>query len=116
MPELLTSGDLPEGFEYPHAFVRVVELGLLNLEPWLILEGSLFRMRLDGLRQRYPSRNLIPFAMRKDNDDIACWDLNAGNVVVIHDFATAGHEQRSSFTDFYAWLRAALQDLIEFET
>jgi hypothetical protein len=115
MPELLTIDDLPDGFEYPRAFVKVVELGLTNLEPWLILEGSLLRMRFDGLRKRYASRTLIPFAMRRDNDDVACWDLDIGKVAVIHDFATPGHEQRSYYAGFSDWLRTAVEDLIEFE-
>lgn len=36
MADLLTTDDLPDGFTYPPQFVRVVELGLTNLEPWRI--------------------------------------------------------------------------------
>lgn len=43
MAELLSLEDLPEGFDYPSEFIRVVELGMVNLEPWWILEGDLLR-------------------------------------------------------------------------
>jgi hypothetical protein len=43
---------------------------------------------------------------------VACWDLDQGNVTVIHDFASPGWEQRGVFPDFNAWLRQAIEDLI----
>ena len=115
MADLLTTDDLPDGFIYPLQFVRVVELGLTNLEPWQIIDGDQLRNRLAGLRERYPQRSLVPFALRQDNDDVACWDTAAGNVVIVHDFASPGWEQCSEFHDFYGWLRKAVEDFIEFE-
>jgi hypothetical protein len=38
--ELLSAADLSGGFNYPYNFVRVVELGLTNLEVWHVLEGQ----------------------------------------------------------------------------
>ncbi|MGY3676572.1 hypothetical protein [Streptomyces sp. TE33382] len=113
MAELLTSADLPEGFEYPAEFIRVVELRLTNLEPWWIFDGGLLRRRAVGLRERYPERRLVPFARREDTDDVACWDLAQGDVAVIHDMASPGWEQRERFPDFNAWLRQAIEDFIE---
>jgi hypothetical protein len=116
MPDLLSIRDLPDGFSYPKAFIRVVELGLTNLEPWLILEGELLHERTNGLRKRYAARTLVPFAMRGDNDDIACWDIDRqGAVVIVHDFADPGWEQRAEFKQFYDWLRQAVEDLIDFD-
>jgi len=111
--DLLTSVDLLAGFDYPAEFIRVVELGLTDLEPWWIFAGDQLRQRAIGLRERYPARQLVPFARRQDNDDVACWDLDDGNVTVIHDFAAPGWEQRGTFVDFNAWLRQAIEDLIE---
>ena len=113
MADLLTSLDLPAGFDYPPEFIRVVELGLTDLEPWWIFDGDLLRDRALGLRERYPARQLVPFARRQDNDDVACWDLGHGDVVVIHDFASPGWEQRRVYLDFNAWLRQAIEDLIK---
>lgn len=115
MVDLLSTSDLPEGFEYPREFVRVVELGLTNLEPWWIIDGDRLWSRFVGLQERYLERSLVPFAIRQDNDDVACWDTSAGNVAIVHDFASPGYEQRSAFGDFYAWFRQAVEDLIEFE-
>jgi hypothetical protein len=114
MADLLSLLDLPEGFSYPPEFIRVVELGLINLEPWWIITGDLLRDRFAGLAMRYPDRTLVPFARRQDNDDVACWDARTGKLVVIHDFASPGSEARGEFPDFYAWLRQAVEDLIEF--
>lgn len=117
MAELLSVEDLPPGFWYPSSFIRVVELGLTNLEPWHVLEGSRLRERRQGLAKQFTARGLIPFAIRQDNDDVACWDLARGNemVVVIHDFSSPGWEDRAEYPDFYAWLRQAIEDLIDFE-
>jgi hypothetical protein len=113
MADILKSDELPKGFEYPHQFHRVVDLGLTNLEPWWIFDGQLLRERLAGLRRRYPDRNLVPFARREDNDDVACWDVSRRSVVVIHDFASSGNEQRLELPDFNAWFRMAVDDFLQ---
>lgn len=116
MLSLLSAADLPDGFSYPPQFVRVVELGLTDLEPWRIMQGDELGARIDGLRARYPSRLVVPFARRIDNDDVACWDLDrGGRVSIIHDFASPGWEQQGEFEDVYAWLRQAVEDLIEYD-
>jgi hypothetical protein len=115
MPELLSVRDLPERFDYPRLYIRVVELGLTALEPWWLLEGEALRRRLAGLRERYPERELVPFAARQDRDDVACWDGQPDHVVIIHDFASPGWESAREFEDFGAWLRQAVEDLIEFD-
>ncbi|WP_091518397.1 hypothetical protein [Microlunatus soli] len=117
MVTLLGPAELPGGFMYPPEFIRVVELGLTDLEPWRILEGEELAQRLDGLGERYPTRLLVPFARRIDNDDVGCWDLRRGDgrVSIIHDFASPGWEQQAEFDGFYAWLRQAVEDLIEYD-
>lgn len=40
MADLLSIDDFPEGFEYPPEFVRVVELGLTNIDPRWIIDGA----------------------------------------------------------------------------
>lgn len=117
MMEILSAEELPSGFQYPASFLRVLGLGLTNIEPWHMLEGARLRERWRGLGQRFPARALIPFAIRQDNDDVACWDLakEAGTIVVIQDFSPQGWEALAEHLDFYAWLRQAVEDLIEFE-
>ncbi len=116
MAQLLTVADLPDGFDYPAQFIRILELGLTDLEPWRVVEGEELAALHDGLGKRYPTRTLVPFARRIDNDDVACWDIDrSGRVVIVHDFASPGWEQQDEFDDFYAWLRQAVEDLIEYD-
>lgn len=115
--DLLSSAELPSGFQYPRQFEHIVELGLHDLEPWFLLQGKPLRDAKSGLADRYPSRLLVPFARRQDNDDIACWQApDAEQIYIIHDHASAGWEQRASYPAFYEWLRKAVDDLIEFDT
>lgn len=114
---LLGSEELPGGFEYPAAFLRLLNRGVVHLEPWFVLEGKLLRDRYRGLRERYPTKVLVPFARREDNDDVACWDPGRPNcIVVVHDFSSPGSEEREMFDSFYDWLRRALEDMIEFDS
>jgi hypothetical protein len=114
--DLLATDELPDGFQYPGAFLRLVGRGLLYFEPWFVLQGEQLRQRFRGLKDRYPDRILVPFARREDRDDVACWDQNLpGRVVIIHDFTEPGWEQREVLEDFYTWLRRAVEDMIEFD-
>jgi len=116
MTELLAIDDLPAGFNYPREFVRLVGLGLTNLEPWWIVGGEVLRQRHIGLHERYPARSLVPFAVRQDCDDVACWDVDRpGHVVLIHDYASAGAELEAEYDDFTTWFRAAIEDLLEWD-
>lgn len=115
MVHILTAAELPEGFRYPHQFLRTVELGLVNLEPWWMLHGDELRTRHAGLRARYPARTIVPFARRQDNDDVACFDVDTSKVVIVHDFAGTGWEHRAEFDDFYGWLRHAIDDFVAFD-
>ena len=116
MMSLLSAADLPAEFSYPSQFLRLVELGLTDLEPWCIMAGDELGSRFQGLRGRYPSRVVVPFARRIDNDDVACWDLDrGGRVSILHDFASPGWEQQAEFEDVYAWLRQVVEDLIEYD-
>jgi hypothetical protein len=113
---LLQESELPEGFTYPRALTRLVERQLTRLEPWWIFDASVARERMKGFTQRYPGKHLVPFAKREDNDDVACFDHESpGSVIVVHDFASDAWDRRRVFDDFYAWLRQAVNDMIEFD-
>lgn len=97
-------------------FLRLVESGITHLDPWWIFDRRFALEKLDGLKTRYPSRNLVPFARNQSNDDVACWERGAlPKVVVIHDYADPGWEQRATFDTFWDWFRSAVEDFIEFE-
>ena len=116
MIKLLNNQEKPDWFTYPSQFLRIVEQSLLYFDPWRILEGDELQKRFQGLKERYPTRDLTPFAKRDDSDDLACWDKEMPNkVVIVHDYAPSGSEQGKVLGDFWAWLRMALEDTISFE-
>lgn len=114
--EFLRSDELPAGFAYPRAFLRLVEGGIMRLDPWWIFDRRFALEKIAGLKSRYPQRDLIPFARNQGNDDVACWERDdASKVLIIHDYADTGWEQRAVFDTFWDWFRSAIEDFIEFE-
>lgn len=109
--ELLKSLNIEPSQEY----IRLCEFGLQGLEPWEWISCEDLEFRLNGLRERYPGRNLVPFAERQDRDDVACWDKDMpGLVVVIHDYSSKGLEQRARFASFREWMHQSLDDCMDF--
>lgn len=116
MTMLIPDDELPEGFSYPGGLRRLVERQLTHLQPWWVFDATLAVPLMKDIAQRYPGRRLIPFAKRGDTDDVACFVQDPrGAVVIIHDFASDAWERRRIFEDFYAWLRRAVEDMIEFD-
>lgn len=113
VPDVLDDAELPTGFRYPEEFLRVMRRGVSVLGAWWMLDGLLLRARHSGLRARFPDRSLVPFALRQDTNDIACWDVDAGNVAVVDDLAPPGWERRAEYVDFSAWLRHAVDELFD---
>lgn len=108
--------ELPEAFSYPALFHRVVELGLVDWQPWRLLRAERLFGRHEGIARRYPQRTLVPFADRVDRDSVACWDMDRGGIIsIIEDFEVDGYEQDETVDDFKDWLRRALADMIAFE-
>ncbi|WP_141441214.1 hypothetical protein [Vreelandella titanicae] len=114
--DLFKAEELPPWFEYPKEFNRLVESEIFVVEPWQILEGKWLRVRHEGLKKRYPDRDLIPFYRCLANDDVACWDKNKpGKVVIVYDFASPGWEAREEFDTFWDWFRSIIEHFIEYE-
>ena len=87
MITILSTSDLPSWLEYPEGYLRIVNQGVTDLTPWHIIDTERVVNRLNGLHQRFPDRELFPFAIRQDNDLLACWEKTApGKVVIIKDF------------------------------
>lgn len=106
----------PAWLEYPPSFWRLVEQGLTNLTPWHIMLAERALARARGLAERYPRRELFPFAYRQDNDDVACWSSGSGErVFIIHDFASSGWEDEAQFSDVWAWFRSAIDETIAWD-
>lgn len=101
-------------FEYPEAYEKLLELKLLDFDVWYLIPEEQAQRRLLALQERYPSRKLIPFARRDDNDDIACFEVGKENrVQIIHDFASLGFEQRAELQDLWEWVENAVKEMVE---
>jgi hypothetical protein len=112
---LLDRDLLPSWFEYPKELLTLINQNLLDFDPWIILSADRLKERYKGLKSRYPSRELIPFARREDNDDVACWEKNKG-VVIIHDFASQGFEGGKEVMTFWDWFKLIVNDMIDYNS
>jgi hypothetical protein len=67
---------LREGFRLPDAYLRLVESGLPDIEPWWWLEEypDSAKYWAKTLSEQYPSRSLVPFAKDGGSDDVFCFD------------------------------------------
>ena len=116
MKYMIDSKCLPSWFRYPPTYLRIVEQSLLDLTPWHILSAEDALRQMHGFEDRYPSRRLVPFARRQDNDDVACWeDGKPEMIVVVHDYASEGWENEGSFDSFWSWFRSAVEDTIDWD-
>jgi hypothetical protein len=114
--ELVDQKHIPPWFHYPEPFVRTIGTGMVLLRPWRFLGGAFSLSRMAGLKERFPARDLFPFALRTDRDDVACWERGGlDQIVIIHDFADPGWEQIAVFETFWDWFRSAIEDFIAFE-
>lgn len=105
-----------EGFAYSKEYLDFVSGDVPDLTPWHFFYSRLDH-RFKGLQDRYPSKGLVPFARRQDNDDVACFDSMAcdGRVLIIHDFASPGWEERLSLKSFDEWLDLAKSESAEWD-
>ena len=89
-------------FNYPKEFLKIVELNLVDFDFWYLMSKE--------------QVELVPFARRDDSDDIACFDIKKNSKVqIIHDFASAGYEQRKEYNTFWEWFKEAIQEMIDEE-
>jgi len=116
MLKILEEPERPQWFQYPSSYLRAVNQNLVDLTPWYLMDAGKVLERMAGLKRRYPDRDLFPFARRDDNDDVACFERNGNeSVVLIHDFASPGFEQRHVFPTFWEWFKYAVDEMILFE-
>lgn len=116
----LNADNLPEGFIYPNTYSNLVLTKDIRIEPWhFYYSEKTLKFHYNGLKERYPDRTLVPFARRGDNDDVACFDgtdiSGDPRVIIIHDWASPGWENRGEFKNFLEWLECAKQESEEWK-
>lgn len=109
---------IAKGSKFLDGYKRVFELGLTNLEPWYFLDDKEYQLIEKGINTRYPKRHVIPFARRKDCDDVACFIVKSDshdkeNILIIHDYSSAGNEVDKVCKDFWDWFKLAVAEMIE---
>jgi hypothetical protein len=102
-----------DGFEYPYQLKKIAELDLVDFDYWFVMDADLAEAYTLQIKKDFPARNLIPFAKRCDCDDVAYFELEKPDKVeIIHDFCTAGWEQRYEYDSFWDWFREAIEEMI----
>ncbi len=79
----LSKAQLPSGSHEPKQLWRLLELELVELEPWFLLQGRQLERRFDGVKQHHRERCLVAFARRQSNNEVTCWDVDAGGEKVV---------------------------------
>lgn len=106
--------DLPDWVDAPSQYFDLIKYERDKFSPWFFFDREGLLFRLNGLKNRYPGRILFPFARHSYSDDVACWERgNQGKVVIIHDYASPGWEQRKIFSSFEDWFNFVLSELEE---
>lgn len=106
--------DFPSWLDVDEGYLSLLDRNLYNIAPWEVLLGDDYLVRYESLKANYPNRNLVPFARRQDNDDIACWEKGKGEkIYTVHNFASSGWENGKVYDTFWDWFRDAIEDLID---
>lgn len=114
----INSKILPKDFKYPSSYIDLVNKELPDIDPWGCFDYML-EHRYKWINKRYPDRTLVPFTRRYDNDDVACFDgtdtSGDPRVIIIHDWASPGWENRGEFENFLEWLDFAKEQAEEWK-
>lgn len=104
-----TIKDFPNCVEIPERYLELLKYEQDSFLPWFLFDKEDLIYRYHGLQERYPRRELLPFARHDYSDDVACWEKGKpGRVIIIHDFASPGYENRYEFTSFDEWYQFIL--------
>jgi hypothetical protein len=115
--------DVPQfDFETPLGYFWLLERGLIGFEmnsqfqPWHYLPAR----HVFELTDRWPlgpsRKRLVAFAKRQDNDDLACFEVEAGvarRVLVVHGWTDSGYDVEAELNGFWEWLKLAVDDMQE---
>ncbi|QIE98701.1 hypothetical protein C7434_0081 [Pantoea sp. PNA 14-12] len=120
---LYTKDELPDDFRYPASYAEIMSMDIIpDIEPWSFIcesqESSSFWM--NELKERYPTRKLVPFAKLNYSNDIACFDgtntTGDPRVYYVHAFASPGWENRGYVDSFNEWLKMASLESSRYKT
>jgi len=113
--EILNTDGLNFIFNYPDALERLVALKLINFDLWYLMSAEQSRVILNQLKMNCNCKGLVPFARRGDNEDIACFEIeNNEKVIVLKNCEYLGYRPRQVFDSVWDWFRDAIEIMIAF--
>jgi hypothetical protein len=86
-----------------------------QLSPWYRLPDA----ETFSASERWPKgeeRNLVVFARRQDNDDLACFSVAKEvviGIVVVHGWTASGCDVVAEYRTVWEWLKAVIDDIAE---
>ena len=84
-------------------------------DPWYALDEHVIPIAYQKINARYPHRRVLPFARRRDNDDVATFvvtdpQYEQGTILIVHDYSSPGYEIEGEYATFADWLAVASVD------
>jgi hypothetical protein len=106
------------GIRLPAEYAAAMRDETLDLGPWHFVSDSEFDGLFTVMNKHYPMRTVIPFARRRDNDDVASFVVRdpeqaAGQIILIQDFEAPGYEVFGRLASFGDWLEQLKEDVAE---
>lgn len=57
--EIFNVREIYKGYSYPKEFLKIVDLNLVDLDLWYLMTKEQVEIRIIGLKNRYPERQLV---------------------------------------------------------
>jgi len=122
---MINHEDLPDklkqtDFTMPSAYFTVFERQLTSLAPWAFIDAQEAQSLFEVIQELYPHIPGMPFARRRDNDDVAViiaqntTDYTQGTILIVHLFASKEFAVDDTFPEFWDWFRIAVNEMIAF--
>ncbi|HLL90352.1 MAG TPA: hypothetical protein VK324_13720 [Tepidisphaeraceae bacterium] len=107
---LLIGTAKPDWLQYPAELLEMVRAGRVRVVPWHLSKAAAAAGHAAELKARV-KRDLVPFAFRQDQEDLACFEKGKGQqVMLVHDNCDSPYEHVGSYPSFADWLRAAEEE------
>lgn len=106
---------LPKGYQWIIDKKIVGFCEFTQLEPWYFLHEDDFFWANEKW-ENITEHNLLVFARRQDNDDLACFNVNNKGILevyLIHGWVNNGFEIVEVYSNIWSWLHTVLNDIEE---
>ena len=105
---------------FPRGYKWIIQQGWVGyaectgLQPWYFLEErKQFVVTEKWANGSFPG-TLIAFARRQDNDEIACFvieALTATQIVIVNGWTSSGYDVLHTYSSFWEWMKSVIDDI-----